>query len=99
VAEPGLRPFADALADARRKQAQITGSEPFAHVIGCIIEAGREKTRIDIALRDAVAAIRAGRLDDARQWLDDVDSLAGSLQREAYTALLALSAARDREGI
>jgi hypothetical protein len=96
VADPILCLFANDLAAARRRQAQAAGREPYAHVIGCISEVEREKTRIEFAMRDAVNAIRSDRLEDARQWLDEVDALARSLAEEARTAVHALAAARER---
>jgi hypothetical protein len=41
-----------------------------------------------------VAAIPAGRLDDAPRWLDDMESLAVSLQTDARASASALAAAQ-----
>jgi hypothetical protein len=90
------QPLADAIAAERLRQARSAGRERYAHVIGCIGEVARETSRIQSATKDAVDAIRDGRLDDARQWLDEVDALARSLQQEARTSVHALAAAREQ---
>jgi hypothetical protein len=71
---------------------------PYDHVLGCIREIERQMHRVDVAQRAAVDAIRARELDKAREWLNDAHSEGEQLLVEARTAILALSAARDREG-
>jgi hypothetical protein len=92
-----LRPLADDLAAARRRQAQRATSERYAHVLGCIRETEREMHRVDHTLRAAVDAVRDGDLEAARRWLDEVEALADSLRNEVHTAALALVVTRDRD--
>ncbi len=73
--------------------------DPYDHVLGCVSEIERELNRIRVAHDAAVDAIRDGKPEGARQWLDEIDSLTGSLRREVRTSILALAAVRDREGM
>jgi len=71
---------------------------PYDHVLGCITDTERQAHRVLDRAAAAVDAIRAGDLDKARGWLDDAHAEGEALVREAETSLLALSAARDRQG-